>query len=99
MNYVKKTETVEAKQWTGVNTEDVALWAKGFVSNVNVEERWTPTGAVSEAGTQQVQLTGALFDFNGMGSMILSVGDWIIKGGEGFYGMNDEAFRSLFIVP
>lgn len=87
--YRKKPLIVEAVQWTGQNTEEIKTWSGNRIVSIpfstsSPSKLFSPTRYCLQLRTLE-------------GTMIIIIGDWIIKGIKGeFYGCKPDIFEQTY---
>jgi len=88
--YRKKPVVIEAVQWDGQNSGDIAAWAQPGVPDGEMPDRWFLKC------DRHGRLSGmVIYTLEGLHEA--SLGDWIIKGVKGeFYPCRDDIFRMTY---
>ena len=87
----KKPVVIEAVQWTGDNTREVALWAVSDIADFALPTGWwirAPADGVAEKQMMIHTLEG---------DHAANIGDWIIRGVKGeFYPCKPDIFAATY---
>lgn len=94
--YRKKPMEIEARQWTGWNTAEIAAWVGEFVMPTLVTGHRGVTGFREMRG-QDGTLTAQVYDREHDAWEPLVVNDWVLKGVRGeFYPCTNAVFRESY---